>query len=267
MARENLDWDWNRAIHVNREITDEFVATLIPEVLKLKQSGATPITVGIDSGGGSLLATEQLLKVLKTPDQEGRVCTIITIAVNKAYSAAASLLAMGDYAIAMPSAQILYHDVRLGEVYDVTPAKATQAARHLNRENDRIALLIAKSVAKRLAWNSIDLKKGFGETKKKFPDLATIVNELGARDDLQNDIPRFDLAGLICSIFAQTSEVGDRLLRKSLEHLTVWRKLEMAFVTFTEHNKPDTDKQALFRDDNPLATIISQIFKDKPPFT
>jgi hypothetical protein len=216
-------------------------------VLKLKQSGNRSITVGIDSVGGNLLATEQLLKILKAPNQDGQIPWILTVALNKTFSAAACLLALGDYAVAMPSAQVLFHDVRIGEVHDVTPTRAATAARELSRENDRVALLIAKSVAKRLAWNSIDLKRTYPEARKRIPELAKEVDALRAPQNLQADSPYFDLAGLICSIYEQTSPVGDRLIVKSVQHLTHWRKLEIAFESFKTINRPDTDAHALFR--------------------
>ena len=114
MADSRFDWDWDNAILVKEEITDAYVGTLLPHVLKLKQRNVSPITVGIDSVGGNLHAAEQLMNVLRSPNQHGQNCQIVTVAINKAFSAAATLLTLGDYAVAMPSAEILYNDVRYG---------------------------------------------------------------------------------------------------------------------------------------------------------
>ncbi len=97
---------WNRAIYVDGKIDDELVKKLTPEILRLKQKSKQPITVAIDSYGGNIPALEALIGLLKAPDQDGRRCEVYTTVTNRAYSAAANLLAFGDYAVAFPHAQI-----------------------------------------------------------------------------------------------------------------------------------------------------------------
>src|SRR5262245_9048673 len=92
--------NWDSAVSVSADISDAMVASLAPQILKLKQRNPEVITVGIDSVGGSVSAVTQLLGLLKAPGASGEVATVITVALNKAYSAAATLLGLGDYAVA-----------------------------------------------------------------------------------------------------------------------------------------------------------------------
>jgi ATP-dependent protease ClpP protease subunit len=266
VTSKSLDWNWDRSVYVTGEISDESVAALLPQILKLKQQSADPITVGIDSVGGSIHATNQLLKILRSPDQQGRRCRVVTVAINKAFSAAATLLALGDYAVAMPSAQVLYHDLRYGEVFDVTSTKAAKAAADLSRENDELALRLAKLVVERVTWNMIDLAEDFESVTNRYPKVASEVEKIAVDMNLQQTTPRLRLAGLICSLFAQTSPVGDLLLGKTIKRLQTWRKLEVAYNAFGDQNKPELESRALFRNDNPLTSIISQTFPDRPAF-
>jgi ATP-dependent protease ClpP protease subunit len=94
----------------------------------MRQEGNDPITVGINSPGGSLSSLEVLLGLISEPDQNGQVCRAVTVSLNHGYSAAANLLASGAYSIALPHSEILFHDVRFGGMEDVTPGKARVAA-------------------------------------------------------------------------------------------------------------------------------------------
>lgn len=252
-----LEWNWDHSIFVDQEITEELVTSLTPQILRLKQKNPATITVGIDSEGGSISAASQLLAVLDSPDLNGRRPKIVTVAVNRAYSAAATLLALGDYAVALPSARIHYHDLRYGTYHDLTSAKATRAARLLQRENDRLALRLAHAVVERLTWIFIDLSKKFEETKKGFPEVATSIDELGLHSVLAPDAPKLDLCGFVCSQMKEMSADGVEVLESALEKLKAWRKLELAFEEFSSTNKPDQDAGALFRDDNPLLAVIN----------
>src|SRR3989338_859371 len=113
---EDLSANWNRAIFINEEIDDELVRKLTPTILKLRQENNEPITVGINSPGGSLDSLDILLGLLTGPTQNGERGKIVTVATNSAYSAAANFLAFGDNSVALRHSQILYHDVRYGGI-------------------------------------------------------------------------------------------------------------------------------------------------------
>jgi ATP-dependent protease ClpP protease subunit len=160
--------NWNRSIHINQKIDDELVKSLTPAILNLKQESGKPITVGIDSFGGSIASLEALIGLLKAPDQDGNRCEIYTAVTNRAYSAAANMLALGDYAVAFPHAQILYHDLRYTGLDDVTPSKAARTAQQLEEDNDRFALKLAHHVARRFVWTYIDSRDSFDRIRKKY---------------------------------------------------------------------------------------------------
>ena len=257
-APPSYDWDWDHAILLSGEISDELVASLMPEILRLKQSGTRVITVGIDSLGGSIAAARQLLAILKSPGINGKSPTVVTVAINKAFSAAATLLALGDYAVALPSAQIHYHDLRYGAFYDLTSTKAVEAARDLQRENNKMALLLAQSVVERLTWIFIDLSTKFDKAKQMFPALVASVDELGLDDILDTAAPKLDFAGFVCAQYTNTSQMGDSLIEGALQKLKAWRQLELAFNHFMKTNNPEENAAALFRDDNPLLLVINR---------
>jgi ATP-dependent protease ClpP protease subunit len=267
MALTSFDWNWDHAVMVDDEISDKFVAKLSKDILKLKQTGAQTITVGINSPGGSIEAANTLLSLLKAPGPKGTDTTVITVAVDKAYSAAASLLALGDYAVALPSAHIHYHDVRFTQYFDLTSAKAVQAARELQRANDRMALRLADSVVERLAWIFIFLQPSFDQAKKDFPALLGHVEELGMNEIWQAEGPKLDFGGFVCSQFGHTSTEGDALIHEAIKKLKGWRKLEIAYSEFSHANQPETDNAALFRDDNPLIAIVNSGQGESEKFT
>src|SRR5450759_5652488 len=135
-----LTANWDRAIFIDGSINDQLVRQLMPSILKLRQESSDPITVAIDSPGGSLSSLDTLLGLLKGPTQNRNSGSIITVATNRAYSAAANLLAFGTYAVGLEHSRILCHDVRLSELEDVTPSTARDVAKALQYENDRHAL-------------------------------------------------------------------------------------------------------------------------------
>lgn len=158
--------NWNRSILVNGDLNDEMVTRLTPEILRLRQESNEAITVGIDSNGGSLRSMDVLLGLLKGPDQKKQHPRIIMVVTNKAYSAAANLLAFGDYAVAYPHSSILFHDVRYDGLRDVTPDKAQASAKALKDSNQIHALRLAERCVTRLIWNYMDLSVNFDTARQ-----------------------------------------------------------------------------------------------------
>lgn len=98
---QELSVDWDRSLFIDATINDELVHRLTPSILSLRQKSSEPITVAIDSPGGSLASLDVLLGLLTGPTQSGEAGKIITVNTNHAYSAAANLLAFGNYATAL----------------------------------------------------------------------------------------------------------------------------------------------------------------------
>src|SRR5688500_5078364 len=101
--------NWDRAIHIDEVINEQLVRKLTPVILKLRQESNEPITVAINSPGGSLASLDTILGLLQGPTQFSNTCSIITVVTNKAYSAAANLLALGSYSLALQHSNVLFH--------------------------------------------------------------------------------------------------------------------------------------------------------------
>ena len=60
--------DYDRAIFVQGNLDDSLVSTLTPKILSLRKDSESPITVFIDSPGGSVVSGAIIRGLLKTPD-------------------------------------------------------------------------------------------------------------------------------------------------------------------------------------------------------
>ena len=103
----------DRAVRVEGQLNEELLERLRPQIFELTAQNREPITVFINSRGGSSEVAEGLLSLLRrTTEDDRRVSRIITVAAPKAESAAANLLSAGDFAIACPGSRLLYHGAR-----------------------------------------------------------------------------------------------------------------------------------------------------------
>lgn len=147
--RENVD----RAVYLNEVIDDALVRKLTPEILKLRSQSPDPITVYIDSPGGSLQDAETLKNLLTGPNADGQGFWIVTVVTGQASSAAADFLAGGQYAIAYPGTRIHCHGVRLPRMQELTMERASFAARMLREFNEDRAGAMARDIINRVIFN------------------------------------------------------------------------------------------------------------------
>jgi ATP-dependent protease ClpP protease subunit len=175
----NFRADVNRSVCVFGELTDELVSTLALEILHLRSLGDAPITVFINSNGGNVRCVEYIRDLLFSGVASGRRPRIITVAVGNAGSAAATLLALGDYAITYSKASIFFHGVRYSEVVDVTMESASSMAAQLESKNRATASMLAEAGTMRLAFHYARSKDDFQKIrdalkKPEKPDLTDI---------------------------------------------------------------------------------------------
>jgi ATP-dependent protease ClpP protease subunit len=172
----NFRADTNRSVCVFGELTDDLVSKLAPDILRLRSIGDAPITVFINSNGGAVRCAEFIHGLLCSKGASGRRPRIITVAIGNAGSAAATLLALGDYAIAYPKSAIYFHGVRYGEAVDVTVESATSMAAQLEFKNRATASMLAEAGTMRLAFHYARAKNDFLEirTALKNPSLSAI---------------------------------------------------------------------------------------------
>ena len=131
------------------EIDQALLYRLTPEILKLQYASREPITVYIDSPGGSTQVADDLLRLLLSSDQDlAAPCRLITVVTGLAASAAADLLSAGDYSIALPRASILFHGVRYLEA-ELTHEKASLLANSLKQSNDSYAVSLSQRCIER----------------------------------------------------------------------------------------------------------------------
>lgn len=165
-----------RALFVSGVIDEGLLSRLTPEILRLQSESRAPITVYIDSPGGSISALEALQRLLKASDQDSSdPCHIITAAVSYAASAAADLLSFGDYAVAFPSSTVLYHGVRTQDSSPLTVERTSNVGWFLRVSNDRYAMTLARKVEERFSFRFITVRN-------KFHDLRSSSNRQSMSD-------------------------------------------------------------------------------------
>jgi len=103
----------NRAIRVEGQLNEALLGRLRPRILELTAQNRDPITVFINSRGGSSKVGEGILSLLRrTTEHDSRASRIITVVAPQAESSAANLLSAGDFAIVYPGSTLLYHGAR-----------------------------------------------------------------------------------------------------------------------------------------------------------
>lgn len=242
----NLTVDWSRCIHIDEVIDDQYVNSLVQQILDLRQANGKPITLAINSPGGSLSALDALMGLLTGPDQDGQVCEVITVSVRHAYSAAANLLAFGAYAVALPHSEILFHDVRYSGMEDVTPASARMAAARLQNANEEFSLKLASRVFRRLVWNYIDFKPNFARYRTRFPEkyesYSFAIESCKTSDDAS---VRADIASFATALFAEVSVPSEALVDRTIDRLTRWGLTTRVAKALPKYREKGTRKPGL----------------------
>jgi ATP-dependent protease ClpP protease subunit len=214
--------NWDRCVFLTGIMGDELINRLAPDILKFRQATSDPITVAINSAGGSVAAVETLYALLRGPSQHGIRCTSIAVVTNRAYSAAATFLALANYAVALPHASILFHDVRYGEMEDVTPNKASLAARQLANANEALALKLADPVFRRLTWLYIDMRSKFQDELDKdatYKKFKSAFDTCGVKPD---DEILLDLAALATTMHDHLSDNNKIIVVEAVRELHNW---------------------------------------------
>lgn len=164
-----------RAIYVNGNIDQHLVYRLTPQIVQFQSQDRTPITVYIDSDGGSIQNMQGLWRLLTASNQDAApACLIITVVTSKAASAAADLLSSGDYAIAMPHSKILYHGSRTIRETPLTVEATSMLAYLLRRTNETYAMELIRKIESRFMFLFLLSRQFFGPIREKnAPKLMT----------------------------------------------------------------------------------------------
>lgn len=128
----------NRIIFLGGEIDDESSDIIQAQLLFLASQSLEPISIYINSPGGSVtagLAIYDTMQFIKP--------TVRTICTGQASSMAAVLLAAGDERYALPHSTIMIHEPSMG----IYPEKCTDVmihAKRLEKDKDILAEILAK---------------------------------------------------------------------------------------------------------------------------
>jgi len=180
--------DPGRAIFVQGDLDEALVSTLTPKIIALRKNPQKPISVFIDSTGGSMGVYKTILGLLKTPDQMGRTCLINTVVTGRACSAAAHLLASGDYIISYPNACIHFHGIRT-HVEEITAEQAGKLQDEMISIGKSTATNLAATVFNRMLLNYRSVKDQMPHIREALKKRLKVYDSL--KGDGTIDIPAF----------------------------------------------------------------------------
>lgn len=180
--------NYERVIFVQGNLDDNLVSNLTPKIVSLRKNSRSPITVFIDSPGGSVTSAEIIRELLETPDQMGRTCWINTVVTGQACSAAADLLASGDYIISYPSAYIHFHGIR-ARTEEITVEQAGYLQEELMSLNKSAAVRLAVTVFDRMLLNYLKVRGQLQVVRDVLGDQLDNFNIL--LGDGTIDVPAF----------------------------------------------------------------------------
>lgn len=175
-----------RSVYVTGEIDQSLVDRLQPQIHKLRTDAPKAITAYIDSPGGYTYASDLIHRLLKTTNQEGVSCRLITVVTGTAASAAADLLVAGDYVLAYPHSSVIYHGTRRLSQETLTREVASFLAEDLRSRNETFAIRLADRCIDRVIFQFMMLRDGFDEVRESsglpnMPDAECFFESLKQR--------------------------------------------------------------------------------------
>jgi ATP-dependent protease ClpP protease subunit len=206
-----------RAVGVFGEIGPELVAGLSPRILELRSQSLDPITLLIDSPGGSVYSADVIWNLLVAPDDARRRPMTTGLCVAEAGSAAADLLSRCDYAVVYPHSHLLIHGVRRPPEW-ITEEEAAETETVLRKKNEDWAQALAPHVFRRLLDNYGRLSREFPRIRRQHSE--TFKEEWSGMKRSDIDVFAFGLA-LREKVTAPSAEI----LGRNLGHLGHWRHL------------------------------------------
>jgi hypothetical protein len=152
-----------------------------------------------------------LFGLLKAPTQDGDVCQLVTVATGTAASAAADLVASGDYAVAYPDARILFHGTRQRSPQVLTKESAAMMVQSLKDTNEGFALELAERAFSRFFFRYIMLKSHFDDVRKsvhpaEITDVGCLAELLQIRAMGHASIPQIALENYVTNRWPTSRE-------------------------------------------------------------
>ena len=224
-ADPNFRADPARGVYITEPLTAALVSKVGPKILDLRSDKLKPITVFINSPGGDIRVLDILDGLLRSRDADGRRSRIITVAIGDANSAAATLLTLGDYAIAYQHSRMHFHGTRLPIVEELTAEVASESAGWLTGHNRAIAMKLARKVMERLVFHYVALRPEFPDAQKRLK--RSVLNPMECFADC---------------LKKRTSRSGDNLLSGSIRHNI---RLKEIFTSITKAKLKPSDSEVV----------------------
>lgn len=142
----NYDFEKHRFIYINGEVNDLMAMSVTSQLRYLDAKSDDPITLFINSPGGSVTAGLAIYDCMK----HGIHCDVITVATGMAASMGAFLLAAGTTGkrYATPNAEIMIHQPLGGVQGQATDISLV--ANHIQYMKKKLAAILAEECGKTL---------------------------------------------------------------------------------------------------------------------
>ena len=131
----------------------------------------------IDSQGGNVHLMNHILQLLRSRDLDSNPpCRVITVLIGRAWSAAATFLASGDYAYANRDSSIFFHGVRQELTEHITVEHGSKITEILKERNEVSAMQVARRTENRFMFRYTSLYPQFPEyrARQKEPRLSNL---------------------------------------------------------------------------------------------
>jgi ATP-dependent protease ClpP protease subunit len=165
-----------RGIFLTGVIDQDALERHSPRIMELLHSSSLPVTLYIESPGGSPHAAERLHQLLCLPPQDGgERHRVITVGLTTCASAACDLLMAGDYAAVHTQTLLLCHGVRRsGDGAAVTRETAADLAQSLSISNERFAMQTANNAIGRFIFRYVLARPLFPSIRenRQIPTLS-----------------------------------------------------------------------------------------------
>jgi len=250
-----------RAIYVVGEFDDELLKAVIPRITELRFGSDEPLSIVINSRGGSTDTLDSIKAALCVHGPDGTQSRVITFVVGFAASAGATLLTLGDYAIAAPGAWLHFHGIRTFTDNEIRMEDASQLARRLAADNRKIAQHLSAVMIGRIMHRFARLKPRIDalvpQTEKQLTLLEKFVLLATERTSVAADQIMFQARDKL-SMAKDLSEAIGKLKIASNESPAA-KDLKVLTEIISTHQKKSKNPSWRLAEHN-VSAILSEFF-------
>ena len=160
----------NRIVHLVGPITDEMAASVVAQLLHLAQDDKEPISLYINSQGGSVSAGMAIYDTMKFIKPE-----VHTICVGQAASMAAVILSGGSSRRILPHSEVMIHQPSSGVAGQAS--EIVIVADHIKKTRQVLNELLAKNCGRCVEEVAMDTERDYWMNAKEALEYG-IVDEI-----------------------------------------------------------------------------------------